>query len=50
MLINAEVGIEAAIATNLALVLSVKETFDNVPAEGREKDDLIVTTALKVSL
>ncbi len=50
VLVNAEVGIEAAIATNLALVLSVKETFDNVPAEGRKKDDLIVTTALKVSL
>ena len=49
-LVNAEAGIEAAVAVNLALVFSVRETYDNVPAQGRDKSDLAVITALKVSL
>ena len=50
VLVNAEIGVESSIASNLALVFSIKETFDNVPAAGREKDDLILNTAIKVSL
>jgi putative salt-induced outer membrane protein YdiY len=49
-LVNAEVGIEAAIATNLALAFIIRETFDNQPAAGREKDDLAIISSLKVSL
>lgn len=49
-LILAELGVEAALSTNLALVFTVRETYDNVPAEDREKGDLQVITALKVAL
>ncbi len=49
-LVNAEVGIEAALSTELSLVFLVRETFDNEPAEGREKDDLAMISALKVSI
>lgn len=49
-IINAEVGAEAALSTKLALVLLVRESYDNVPAAGREKEDLAVITALKVAL
>jgi putative salt-induced outer membrane protein YdiY len=47
-LINGEVGIEAAISTNLALVFSVRNRFNSQPAEGREKNDMFYTSALKV--
>ena len=49
-LVNADVNVEAAIATNLAMVFTVRESFDNVPAAGRERTDVQVITALKVSL
>lgn len=49
-IVNAEAGVEAALTTALALVFSVRETYDNQPAAGREKDDLAVITALKVAL
>lgn len=49
-LVNAELGIEAAINSALALVVTVRETYDNVPAAGRKKDDLGVITSLKVLL
>ena len=50
ILVSAEVGIEAAISTNLALVLSVREDYDNVPTLGRDKGDLAIMTSLKVSI
>jgi len=49
-LVNAEVGLESALTTSLSLVFTVRETYDNVPAEGKEKDDLALITALKVTL
>jgi putative salt-induced outer membrane protein YdiY len=49
-IVNAEVGVEAALSSTLALVFTVREAYDNLPAIGREKSDLQVITALKVSL
>lgn len=49
-LLNAEVGVEAAISTNLALVLTVRDSYDHLPAAGREKNDVQVISSLKVAL
>jgi putative salt-induced outer membrane protein YdiY len=49
-IINAEAGVEAALNTSLALVLSVKDNFDNVPASDKERNDINFITALKVTL
>jgi len=49
-IIEAEAGIEAAISSNLSLVFSVKDLYDNVPTEGRERNDLSVVTALQLNL
>jgi putative salt-induced outer membrane protein YdiY len=49
-LITAEVGIQAALNSYLSLVLSVKDNYDNVPAEDRERNDVIVVSALSVTL
>ncbi len=49
-LVNAEVGVEAALNATMSLVFKVRETYDNQPADGREKDDLAMITALKVTL
>jgi putative salt-induced outer membrane protein YdiY len=49
-IVNAEVGLEAAIASNLALVLTVRNNFDNQPAAGRDRNDMQVISALKVAL
>ncbi len=48
-LVNAEIGTEAALATNLALVLTLRETYDNLPAAGRDKGDFAMISSLKVS-
>jgi len=39
-LINAEVGIEAAVAKNLSLQAYVDDNFDSEPAAGRKKNDV----------
>lgn len=49
-LVNAEVGVEAALSTDLSLVTLLRETYDNQPAAGRDKGDLAIISALKVSL
>ncbi len=49
-LANGEIGIEAALSTQLALVLAVKNTYDNQPAAGRENNDIAVISAIKASL
>jgi len=49
-LVNAELGIEAAISADMSLVLLVRDTYDNVPAADREKNDIATITAIKVSL
>jgi putative salt-induced outer membrane protein YdiY len=48
-LLNAQIGIEAKIANDLSLSLVLRHSYDNLPAETREKDDLALTTALKVN-
>jgi putative salt-induced outer membrane protein YdiY len=49
-LINAEVGVEAALNSFMSLVLSVKDYYINQPAEDRVPNDVITLTALKVTL
>ncbi len=49
-LANAEAGVEASLSSSVALVVGVRYTYDNVPASGREKDDLAVITSLKIAL
>jgi putative salt-induced outer membrane protein YdiY len=45
-IINAEVGAEAALTTKLSLRAVLQDTYDNVPAEGRKKNDLKFITSL----
>lgn len=49
ILVDAQAGIEAAISTNLALVATVRNLYDGVPAAGLEKNDLSLITSLKVA-
>lgn len=48
-LITTEAGLEAAINSHLSLVLSARNLHDGVPAEGKEKSDTVVGSALKVN-
>lgn len=50
LLINAEAGIEASLNSMLSLVFAIRDRFDNSPSAGRESNDVIITSALKVSL
>jgi putative salt-induced outer membrane protein YdiY len=45
-IVNAEVGVEAALTKQLALRAAVQDTYDNVPAPGRKKNDLKLITSL----
>ena len=45
-LVNAEIGLEAAVTTAVSLIFKIKSDYDNEPAEGRKKNDLISTTSL----
>ena len=47
--VNAEVGIETALAANLGLRFVVESRFDSNPAAGKEKHNLLTTTALSWS-
>ena len=49
-LVEAEVGIEAALSSLFSLVVSVKDLYDNVPAPGRERNDVSLITALQVAI
>jgi putative salt-induced outer membrane protein YdiY len=49
-LLKAQAGVEAALTTMLALVLTVDNTYDNEPAAGKDKNDLAITSALKISI
>jgi len=48
-IIVAKAGIEASLTSALALVLSVEDRYNSLPAEGRQKNDVLVSSALKVS-
>lgn len=45
--INAEVGLETVLVPDLSLVFTVEDRFDSNPAEGKERNDLLTSTALK---
>ena len=47
-LINAEAGLETTIIGNFNLILSLRNVYDNVPAAGLKKNDLIVLTSLGI--
>ncbi|MCO5044350.1 MAG: DUF481 domain-containing protein [Verrucomicrobia bacterium] len=49
-LLNAEVGIEAAVNNSVSLRLVVKNAYDSTPAEDREKSDTTVIGALAYQL
>ena len=44
--INAEVGIETVLVANLGLRFTVEDRYDSAPAEDKEGNDLLTTTAL----
>lgn len=45
-IINAEIGIETSLTEKLSLRTYLQDTYDNEPAEGREKNDMKLVTAL----
>ena len=49
-LVNSEVGVEASLTTKLALFVKVVDRLDNVPSAGRDKNDVIITSGLKMAL
>jgi len=50
ILVNTAINLESSLSTNLALVLSVIDRYDNVPLPGIERNDVLVTSSLKVAL
>lgn len=48
ILVNAEIGMETSLTRTLSLVISLQDRFDNQPAQGKERNDVLVTTSLKV--
>jgi putative salt-induced outer membrane protein YdiY len=48
-LIIARAGIQAALNSMLSLVFSVEDRFDNSPAEDTKRNDVIITSSLKVN-
>lgn len=49
-IVTAEVGVQAALNSMLSLVVSVKDAYDNIPAAGKERNDIAVVSALSVAL
>lgn len=45
-IINAELGVEAQLTKQLSLRTFAVDTYDNIPAEGRKKNDIKLVTAL----
>lgn len=43
------IGLEASLTSTLALVTSIQDRFNSEPALGKEKNDVLVTSALKIS-
>ena len=48
-IVDAEIGVEAALSTMLSLVVTVTDTYDNLPAAGKKRNDLSLVSALKLS-
>jgi putative salt-induced outer membrane protein YdiY len=49
-LLNAELGVESILSGNLSLRVVLQNRYDNIPAEESEKNDLILTAGISVSL
>lgn len=49
-LVNAEVGLEAALTSLVNLVILVRDNYVNQPADGRKQNDIATITGLKVNL
>jgi len=49
-LINAELGIETTVTETISLVLTLKDSYDNTPAEGKENNDVSLVSGLKWTL
>lgn len=49
-LVSAEVGADAAMNSTVKLGVVLTYTYDNTPAEGKEKDDLALTAQISFSL
>ena len=49
-LVNGEIGVEAALTTKFNVRLVFKDQYDNVPAEGRVRNDTQVIAALAVKI
>jgi putative salt-induced outer membrane protein YdiY len=47
-LINAEIGVEAALTQKTSLRVYVQDTYDNEPAPGRKKNDIKLVSAVAV--
>lgn len=45
-IINAEVGAEASLTERLSLRAVIQDTYDNIPAEGRKKNDIKLIASL----
>lgn len=49
-LLNAEIGVEAAMTTAVNLRIVIQDRYDNTPAAGKEENDIAVISALSMSL
>lgn len=49
-LLNAEIGIETTVTALVSLVVSIKDAYNNNPAEGKEKNDIAIISGLKLNL
>ena len=47
--VNAEVGLETVLLSGLSLKFTIEDRYDSNPAEGKESNDLLTTTALSWS-
>ena len=45
--VNAEAGLETVLVPDLSLVCTIEDRYDSNPAEDKENNDLLTTTALK---
>jgi len=49
-IVNAELGVEAALNSSMSLVFTIRDNYINEPAEDRVQNDVATITALKVTL
>jgi putative salt-induced outer membrane protein YdiY len=49
-LVNAELGIETTVTELVSLVVSIKDAYNNAPADGKERNDIAIISGLKLNL